>query len=196
MASKKPKELDLYPLGLIGGAKEFENTYPDEMIRLGTLTAYWSLVEDSLCKVLSVLLANKLKAEAAFYSTLNHKARRDMVVAVAKKSDLNEGTQSYLAAAISAIGDAADSRNKLLHGLLRMEPHSGELLSVSKRPATKTPEIIRKNVIKEIDRAIEQCEVAVELLGTVAFMIRWPNGSDDFIKSMKKAIASRRKSLP
>jgi hypothetical protein len=59
-----------YPLGLIAGAVEFEQLYPDEMMKLGCLTAYWSVADDVLCQLLAVLLGNAAKAEAALYSTV------------------------------------------------------------------------------------------------------------------------------
>jgi hypothetical protein len=74
-----PRERELIPIGGILGAGEFAHRYPDEMMRLGCLTAFWSVVEDQFCMVFGMILQNAKKAEAAYYSTVNFKARCDMV---------------------------------------------------------------------------------------------------------------------
>lgn len=196
MVLKKPKKLDPITLGLLGGADEFEDFYPDEMSRLGTLTAYWSLVEDSLCQVLAALLMSSPKGEAAFYSTVNHKARRDMVLAVSKNTDLTDKAKDYLKVALVATSDAADLRNALMHGLLKMDLYSGKLLSVRKRPVAKIPTIIKKDIMGEINHAIEKCELAVGLLSSTSLVIEWPNWPDDFEEAMKKGAAKKQKTLP
>ena len=194
MARKKPKKLDPITLGIVGGADEFEHFYPDEMMRLGTLTAYWSFVEHSLCRVLTELLASRPKAEAAFYSTVNHKARRDMVLAVSRNTDLTDRARDCLQFALELTSDAADSRNSLLHGLFKMEPYGGELFTVSQRPVAKKRTILKKVILNDINRTIEKCENAAGLLGTAAMVIKWPNWPEDFESALKDAAAKKRKS--
>ena len=194
MARKKPKKLDPITIGIVGGADEFECFYPDEMMRLGILTAYWSFVEHSLCRVLAELLASRPKAEAAFYSTVNHKARRDMVLAVSRNTDLTDQAKDCLQFALKLTSAAANSRNTLLHGLFKMAPYGGELLTESRRPVAKKPTILRKGIMNDINRTIEKCENAAGLLGTAAMMIKWPDWPEDFESALKDAAAKKRKS--
>jgi hypothetical protein len=105
---------ELIPIGSILGAREFLTHYPDEMASLGCLTAFWSVVEDKFCSVFAVLLQNAKKAEAAYYSTVNFKARCDMIRAVATQCDLDKRAQKYLAAALEALSDAADANARLV----------------------------------------------------------------------------------
>jgi hypothetical protein len=196
MARKKPKKLDLLPIGIVSGADDFEEFYPNEMMRLGTLSAYWSLVEDSLCGVLTALLACAPKAEAAFYSTVNHKARRDMVLAVSRNTDLTDRARDCLQYALDVTSDAAGLRNNLLHGLFKMEPHSGELLSVRHRPVAKRPIVLKKGIMNDINSTIEKCELAVDLLRSAAMIIKWPNWPEDFERAMKGGVAKKQKSSP
>jgi hypothetical protein len=58
---QSPSVPEPYTLGLIGGAAEFEWQYPDEMMKLGCLTAYWSLADETSCQVLALLLRNSEK---------------------------------------------------------------------------------------------------------------------------------------
>jgi hypothetical protein len=85
-------------------------------------------VEHQLCAVFAMLLEAGSKAEAAYYSTVNFKARCDLVRAVAARSDLDARARGYLEGALEILADAADARNNLMHGLFRMEAHSGKLL--------------------------------------------------------------------
>jgi hypothetical protein len=171
----KPPTPTPYPLGLISGAEEFELHFPKETMRLGSLTAYWSLVEDALCRLLAALLKDLDKAEAAFYSTTNHKARRDMVSAVFACAKLDTQAKTYVAAGLTCAKDAADARNRLLHGLFSIEPHRGELLSTVRRPVARTPEITRKGIMKELDDATSKCELAVNVLGSAVIAILYPD---------------------
>jgi hypothetical protein len=151
---------ELIPIGSIFGAREFLTHYPDEMIRLGCLTAFWSVVENLLCMVFGMLLQNAKKAEAAYYSTVNFKARCDMIRAVATQCSLNKRAKEYLGAALEALSDAADARNNLIHGLFKMEPYSGELVSVRRRTAAKKPIVIKEGIAEELERAIRLSEIA------------------------------------
>jgi hypothetical protein len=138
----------------------------------GCLTAYWSLADDALCQILAVLLGDKAKAEAALYSTINHKARQDLVMVVGTHSNLDERAMDYLKFSLKTLGDAADARNRLIPGLFKVELYSGELVSVHRRPATKVPTITRGNILKQLTDAIALCERAVGLMGSTALAIR------------------------
>jgi hypothetical protein len=59
------RSLDHYPIGFFG-PYEFETFYPDEIMKLGVLTAYWSVAEEALCSVFSTILKDRPKAEAIF----------------------------------------------------------------------------------------------------------------------------------
>ena len=179
MKLKRPLKIDPMPLGLFGGASEFEAHFPAETMRLGALTAYWSLVEDALCRVFGALLGNFDKAEAAFYSTVNHKARRDMVSAVASRSQLDNRARTYVKAGLETAKEAADARNHLLHGLFSADFYSGELLSIVKRPLNKVPEFTKKGIMKELDAAIAKCELAVGVLQSTTLAILHPDVLDE-----------------
>jgi hypothetical protein len=169
--SRKSKKRQLVPVGALFGAREFEDSYPEETMRLGVLTALWSLVERDLCDVLAEFLNDRERAEAAFYSTTNHKARRDMVKAVGAVSKLDPSLTVLLGMALDATKDAADARNNLLHSLFQMDVDTGRLVTVSRKPATKTPEILRYGVLNDINAAIGQCRRANDLLNSVVLNI-------------------------
>jgi hypothetical protein len=155
-----PRDRELIPIGSIFGAREFAHHYPDEMTRLGCLTAFWSVVEDQFCMVLGMLLQNARKAEAAYYSTVNFKARCDLVRAISAQCNLDNRAKEYLNGALDVLSDAADARNNLMHGLFKMEPYSGALVSVRRRTATKKPIDIKDGIAAELERAIRLCEIA------------------------------------
>lgn len=191
--SRKPVE-DLIPLGVLGGAAEFEDMHPVETMRLGALTAYWALVEHSLCDLLKALLSDGPKAEAIFYSTVNHKARRDMVLAVSRSAKLPERTAELVENALGAVKDAAESRNELLHGMLHVKPISGELTSLGRRPATRKPIKLKKNILTEINSAIEKCEFAVGASQTAAATVLNPDWPDVLKELYEKGLAKRQAS--
>jgi hypothetical protein len=88
----------------------------------------------------------------------------------------------YLEFALKSLGDAADARNKLTHGLFKVEPYSGELLSVHRRPATKVPVITRRDILKQLNNAIALCERAIGLLGSTVVAIILPELLDDTLR--------------
>jgi hypothetical protein len=138
-----PRDRELIPIGSIFGAREFAHHYPDEMMRLGCLTAFWSVVEDQFCMVLGMLLQTARKAEAAYYPTVNFKARCDLVRAISAQLNLDNQAKEYLNGALDVLSDATDARNNLMHGLFKMEPYSGALVSVRRRTATKSQSTLR-----------------------------------------------------
>jgi len=180
-SQRQQARLAPYKLGLIGGAAEFEQQYPKEMMKLGCLTACWSVAEDALCQVLAILLSDKDKAEAAFYSSNNHKARSDMVRAVAARSSLDERAKEYLDFGLDTLAKAANARNELTHGLFHVEPYSGELLSVRRRPATKVPVITKSGILKNLGDAITLCELAINVLQGTIVAITNPQLIDDVL---------------
>jgi|GEM_PF-6390433 len=164
MVCKNPKKPKSKLWGPISGPSDFENLYPAEMMQLGVLTAYWSYVEHTLCELLAQLLGSHAKAEAAFYSTVNHKARRDMVLALLKSEDIPDHLTPFTEKAIEATKVAADARNKLLHGLFYLDKSTHEIVSVQTRPNTKTPKFTQKKILNNIKSAIEKCGDAAGML--------------------------------
>jgi hypothetical protein len=138
-----PRDRELIPIGSIFGAREFAHHYPDEMMRLGCLTAFWSVVEDQFCMILGMLLQNARKAEAAYYSTVNFKARCDLVRAISAQCNLDNRAKEYLNGALDVLSDAADARNNLMHGLFKMEPYSGALVLSVSDPGTGMSDEVR-----------------------------------------------------
>lgn len=172
---KGAQPLEHFPVGMIAGASEFESFYPDETMKLGSLIAYWSLAEDALCSVLSVPLKDRAKVRAIFYSTTNHKARRDLVFAAATASNLDERAKDYLEFSLATLKEAADARNKIIHGLFRVNVRNEELLSIRRRPTTKTPIIAKSGIMKELSDAISLCERAVGVLHSTVMAIAYPD---------------------
>jgi hypothetical protein len=121
-----PRDRELIPIGSIFGAREVAHHYPDEMMRLGCLTAFWSVVEDQFCMVLGMLLQNARKAEAAYYSTVNFKARCDLVRAISAQCNLDNRAKEYLNGALDVLSDAADARNNLM-ACSKWSPTAGRL---------------------------------------------------------------------
>lgn len=100
---------------------------------------------------------------------------------MAKCSDLDERSMEYLTFSLDALTEAAEARNKLVHGLFKAEPISGELISVYTRPVAKVPTITRGDVLKQLTDAIALCERAVGVLQSTAVAIALPEVLDDVL---------------
>lgn len=185
MAGEDTPDPARYPVGFVGGAREFIDSFPEEMAELGALTAYWAYVEHTFCRVFGAILENDEQAEAIFYASTNHKARRDMVTVAAKHKQMSDEARRYLDVALAALKEAADARNALLHGLILNPVGTDELVSEVRRPVTKVPLRTKQNLLMEIRWAHEKCDIAENLLSEAATRIRWPNWPDDFMKRMR-----------
>ena len=79
-----------YPIGFTGGPNDLLRLYATEMSRLGVLSAFWVSTENALCHLFESLIADSKIAHAAFYSVESSRARRNLVLAVAKTSGLEK----------------------------------------------------------------------------------------------------------
>ena len=160
-----------YPIGFSGSPDNLLRLYLTEMSRLGVLSTFWVSTDDALCHLFEELGTTPKLAHAAFYSVESARGRRGMVLAVAKASTLTEEHIAYIEHAIKAHSDATEKRNKILHGLLQVNPDSGDIAIYSHKPATKTPLRIADDVSGHIRTAIMSCYHAHALLSLTRYLV-------------------------
>jgi hypothetical protein len=146
-ASNVPSLSDRFGLDLPGRkpakgktATYFGQEYPVPILQaLGVLMVRVNLLEVSLVELLGVIGGLTLRqAEALFFSTVNMKARFDMIRALAANSDLPLAALNNISDAIARARAVTERRNDLVHGrwsflgdkfeVTRIEPNTTKAL--------------------------------------------------------------------
>src|SRR4051794_12074614 len=91
--------------------------HPDAANAIGMITGYWSQVEFYLCLILErILKINRAQSLALWYSSANHRARIDMIKAVADVT-LPGPLKGEFAELVNRINECARHRNNIQHDL-------------------------------------------------------------------------------
>ena len=167
-----------YPISFTGGPNDLLRLYPTEMSRIGALSAFWVSTENALCNLFESLAADPKIAHATFYSIESSRARRGMVLAVARASNLEEEHTAHVEHAINALEKATRQRNQILHGLLRMNPTTLDIALYVNKPATKTPLTVKDNVSEHVRIALHACYKEHALLSLVSYLIDLVNRTE------------------
>ena len=168
-----------YPVHVVGGPNELLSLHPEVMGSLGALSAFWVSTDHVVCRLLGALLNDPGLAHHAFYSIEATRARHDMVLAVAKNSDLAERHLAHVECAINAHRKATTERNSLFHGLLGTDPVTGDLIMYKFKPATKAPLTVTKDLSQQIKKALHYCYRAISLLALSARLIDLVHNQED-----------------
>ncbi|WP_035424069.1 hypothetical protein, partial [Asticcacaulis benevestitus] len=99
-------------------AKHFGQDYPSDVTELlGVLMIRVNLIEGVLIDLLAAVAEMKReRAEVLFFSTVNMKARLDMIRGLLKKSELSDPTMGNVTKGLDRVKAANDQRNELVHG--------------------------------------------------------------------------------
>ncbi len=95
-------------------------------------------MEDSLCILMATLLGvDQARAEVIFYTSANHKCRRDVLRALNDRFMRDERTRKLITGLLKEVADLSTERNELSHHAFLAGPNRTTLTQRGIKPATK-----------------------------------------------------------
>jgi hypothetical protein len=105
---------------------------------IGLVTGHWTALEDSLCILMATLLGvDQARAEVVFYTSTNHKYRRDVLRALNDLVVVDQETRKLINELLKDVADLSTERNELSHHAFLAGPNRSTLTQRGVKPATK-----------------------------------------------------------
>ena len=119
---------------------DIETIQSELKAEVGAISSAWAQAEFNMTLVLAALLKTKIPLAVAVLSTLSgNKARRDIILNVARIALESEHDWKATEKLIQRISRGAKRRNQIAHGLITLHPEHPDKLTIMSTSATANP---------------------------------------------------------
>lgn len=168
--------------------------YPQECRAFGALTIVWGQLERQLLELFRRLSGmNAVQAETAFFSSTNHKARRDMIKNLINRTVENADCKEWMLKALDEVKKAADQRNSLMHSeYFGHLTDSSKTFAVQPTPGGKNATVVRHKILNQVLRCFEAIREAYFHLEFAYAATHGPETLQDALQLYEPALRERR----